>query len=158
MAEEIILEKLAAIANEIIQDDPQYFLVNIKIKPTNNVKVYLEGDNGITIEKCIKINRKMAAVIVETGILPEDNFSLEVSSPGIDTPLLLHRQYVKNKGRLLEVTLSDEAETVLTGKLTEVTEANIVLEITTGKGKKAVTEQKEIPFDQIKKGVVQIQF
>ncbi|PZP51861.1 MAG: ribosome maturation factor [Pseudopedobacter saltans] len=156
MAEDILVEKLAGIVNDIIKDDTQYFLVSIKIKPTNNVKVYLDGDNGITIEKCIQINRKMAAAIEETGILPSDNFSLEVSSPGIDSPLVLHRQYVKNKGRLLEVTLTDEAE--ILGKLIEVTEQNIVLEVTSGKGKKAVTEQKEIPFDQIKKAVVQIQF
>lgn len=156
MAEDIIVEKLADIVNEVIKEDSQYFLVNIKIKPTNNVKVYLDGDNGITIEKCIQINRKMAAVIEETGILPADNFSLEVSSPGIDSPLLLHRQYVKNKGRLLEVTLPEEV--IVLGKLIEVTEQNIVLEVTTGKGKKAVTEQKEIAFDQIKKAVVQIQF
>lgn len=156
MAEEIILQKLADIANEVIKDDSQFFLVNIKIKPTNNVKVYLDGDSGITIEKCIQFNRKMAAIIEETGILPADNFSLEVSSPGIDSPLLLHRQYVKNKGRLLEVTLQDE--TIVVGKLIDVADAQIVLEVTTGKGKKAVTEPKEISFDQIKKAVVQIQF
>ncbi len=156
MAEEIILEKLADIANEVIKDDPQYFLVSVGIKPTNNARVYLDGDNGITIEKCIQFNRKMVAIIEETNILPADNFSLEVSSPGIDTPLLLHRQYVKNKGRLLEVVLADD--TPVTGTLMEVAERNLVLEVTTGKGKKAVTEQKEIPFDQIKKAVVQVQF
>ncbi len=156
MAEDIVLEKLAGIANEVIKDDSQYFLVSIKIKPTNNVKVYLDGDNGITIEKCIQFNRKMATIIEETGILPADNFSLEVSSPGIDTPLVLHRQYIKNKGRLLEVTLAEDVTE--TGKLIDVAEQNLVLEVTTGKGKKAVTQQKEIPFDQIKKAVVQIQF
>lgn len=156
MADEIILEKLADIVNGAIKDTPEYFLVSIKIKPTNNVKVYLDGDNGITIEKCIQFNRKMAKVIEETGILPADNFSLEVSSPGIDTPLVLHRQYIKNKGRLLEVTLLDDA--AVTGKLIEVADTNIVLEVTTGKGKKAVTEEKEIALDQIKKAIVQIQF
>ncbi|WP_447640978.1 MULTISPECIES: ribosome maturation factor [Chitinophagaceae] len=156
MADEIILEKLADIVNDAIKDTPEYFLVSIKIKPTNNVKVYLDGDNGITIEKCIQFNRKMAKVIEETGILPADNFSLEVSSPGIDTPLVLHRQYIKNKGRLLEVTLLDD--TAVTGKLIEVADTNIVLEVTTGKGKKAVTGAKEIALDQIKKAIVQIQF
>lgn len=156
MADEIIVDKLLDIANEVIRDDSQYFVVNVKIKPTNNVKVYLDGDNGITIEKCIQFNRKMATIIEETGILPSDNFSLEVSSPGIDTPLLLHRQYVKNKGRLLEVTFAEELSVI--GKLVDVTDDNILLEVTTGKGKKAVTEQKEIPLTQIKKAVVQIQF
>lgn len=156
MAEDVIIDKLTDIVNDIIKEDSQYFLVNIKIKPTNNVKVYIDGDNGITIEKCIQINRKMAAIIEETGILPSDNFSLEVSSPGIDSPLLLHRQYIKNKQRLLELVLADES--VVLGRLIDVTDQDLILEITTGKGKKAITEQKQIPLNEIKKAVVQIQF
>ncbi|MFT4202865.1 MAG: ribosome maturation factor [Chitinophagaceae bacterium] len=156
MAEDIIVEKLVDITREAIKDDPEYFVVDVKVKPTNNIKIYLDGDNGITIDKCIQVNRKIVTVIEESGLLPSDNFSLEVSSPGIDSPLLLHRQYVKNKGRLLEATLSDD--TVETGKIVDVAEASLTLEVTTGKGKKAVTQQKEISFEQIKKAVVQIQF
>ncbi|HRD44072.1 MAG TPA: ribosome maturation factor, partial [Ferruginibacter sp.] len=35
------------------------FLVDIRIKPTNNIKVYLDADDGLAIEKCIKINRAL---------------------------------------------------------------------------------------------------
>ncbi|QES89756.1 ribosome maturation factor RimP [Rhizosphaericola mali] len=156
MANEIVIEELKKILAEILAEETEYFLVGIKIKPTNNIKIYIDGDYGITIEKCIKINRKMYPILEEQKLFPADDFSLEVSSPGIDTPLVLQRQFVKNKGRLLEVVLLDETEKL--GKLIEVTDADITLEITTGKGKKAVTTQEVIPFENIKKATIQIQF
>lgn len=156
MANEVVIEELRKIVEEILAEESEYFLVSLKIKPTNNIKIYIDGDNGITIDKCIKINRKMYPILEERQLFPADDFSLEVSSPGIDTPLVLQRQFVKNKGRLLEVILNDEVEK--TGKLIEVTDSEITLEITTGKGKKAVTTQDVIPFENIKKAIIQIQF
>jgi len=48
-------------------------------------------------------NKQLYKLIEEEGYYPEGDFSLELSSPGIDEPLKLHRQYVKNKGRNIEV-------------------------------------------------------
>ena len=90
------------------------------------------------------------------GIYPEGEFSLEVSSPGVDEPLLLHRQYVKNIGRDVEVIFADDSRKE--GKLLEVAEADIMIEHTEGKGKKAVTQQVVIPFINIKSTTVQIKF
>ena len=87
---------------------------------------------------------------------PEGEFSLELSSPGIDEPLKMHRQYLKNKGREVEVTLQDD--TKKEGKLLSVTEADILIEFTEGKGKKAVTQQLVIPFTNIKTTIVQSKF
>src|SRR6476620_6446002 len=102
------------------------FLVNIRVKPTNNIKIYLDADSGLGIEKCIRINRALYRQMEEQGLYPDGNFSLEVSSPGIDEPLKLHRQYKKNIGRDVEVTFSDD--TKKEGKLLEVTDESILLE------------------------------
>ena len=83
------LEKMVGI---IIANMEDTFLVNIRIKPINNIKVFLDGDNGLAIDKCVKINRAMYKVIEENEWYPDGNFSLEVSSPGIDEPLKLLRQ------------------------------------------------------------------
>ena len=104
-----------------------YFLVDLRIKPTNNVKVFLDGDSGITIEKCVQVNRKLYRKLEEEGFYPDGDFSLEVSSAGLDEPLKLLRQYKKNIGRLVEVELLDGAQKE--GQLTEVNEDGIVLEI-----------------------------
>jgi ribosome maturation factor RimP len=68
----------------------------------------------------------------------------------------LHRQYVKNIGRTVEVVFKDD--TVKTGTLLAVTDNDILLEQTIGKGKKATTQQVLIPFNNIKTTTVQIKF
>jgi ribosome maturation factor RimP len=132
------------------------FLVEMKVKPINNFKIYLDADTGLGIEKCIKINRALYKQLEEMGIYPEGDFSLEVSSPGIEEPLKLLRQYVKNIGRAAEVTLQDD--TTKEGTLLAATEDEIEIEFTEGKGKKALTTRLSIPFADIKQTVVQIKF
>jgi ribosome maturation factor RimP len=156
MANETVIGQIEQLMNQVLADEPTYFLVSVRIKPTNNLKVFLDGDSGITIEKCVQFNRKLYKLIEETGMYPEGEFSLEVSSPGLDEPLKMHRQYTKNTGRDVEVLFSDD--TRKEGKLLAVTETDILLEHTEGKGKKAVTQQLVIPFTQIKSTTVQIKF
>jgi ribosome maturation factor RimP len=132
------------------------FLVDMKVKPINNFKIYLDADSGLGIEKCIKINRALYKQLEEMAIYPEGDFSLEVSSPGIDEPLKMLRQYVKNIGREVEVTLNDD--TIKEGKLLEAVEEHVIIEQTTGKGKKAITENITIAFTDIKQTTVQIKF
>lgn len=148
--------RIENMVNALLAADPSFFLVQVKIKPTNNIKVYLDGDNGITIEDCIRVNRKLYAQIEELAMYPDGDFSLEVSSPGVGEPLLLQRQYAKNVSRLLEVKQQDGQ--ILTGTLLATTDTGITLEVTTGKGKKAETKQHEISFSQIKEASVQIKF
>ncbi|HSC54577.1 MAG TPA: hypothetical protein VLC98_13190 [Phnomibacter sp.] len=144
------------IVNGVLEASPEFFLVQVKIKPTNNIKVFLDGDAGITIEQCIKVNRKLYAELEALAIYPEGDFSLEVSSPGVGEPLLLQRQYKKNIGRLLEVIKNDD--TVLLGTLLAATDEEISLEVTSGKGKKAETVVHSIQLNQIKEASVQIKF
>jgi len=156
MSNEPELLRIEQLVNQVLADEPAYFCVSVRIKPTNNVKLFLDGDNGITIEKCVQFNRKLYKLIEEAGLYPEGEFSLEVSSPGVEEPLKLQRQYAKNTGREVEVVFTDD--TRKTGKLIAVTEADILLEHTEGKGKKAVTQQVLIPFSNIKSTTVQIKF
>ena len=93
-------------------------------------------------------------------------FILEVSSPGIDFPLQTARQYCRNVGRQLAVTLTDER--VLRGKLDSVTDTGIVLNIEpprkTSKKKKETSAEPEpsgptyLAFETIKQAVVDIVF
>jgi ribosome maturation factor RimP len=156
MANETIITDIEGLLNDLLAAEPGDFLVSIKIKPTNNVKIFIDSDTGMSIEKCVRYNRKLYSQIEEKAIFPEGNFSLEISSPGVDEPLKLHRQYVKNMGRNVLVTFNDATQKE--GKLLEVTETDILIEQITGKGKKAETKQFVIPFENIKTTTVQIQF
>lgn len=151
-----IIAQVEGLLNGLLEAQPEDFLVSIKVKPTNNIKIFLDSDNGMSIEKCVWYNRKLYALLEEKAVFPEGDFSLEISSPGVDEPLKMIRQYVKNVGRKVVVTFNDESQK--DGKLLEVTETDILLEQTTGKGKKAETHQFVIPFDKIKSTTVQVQF
>lgn len=154
MSRENQIETVQKLLLPLLPED--VFLVEIKIKPINNIKIYLDADAGLGIEKCIKINRALYKIMEEMAIYPDGDFSLEVSSPGVDEPLKLHRQYVKNMGREVEVLLNSEEKK--TGKLINVTEADISIEFTEGKNKKAVVHQLTIPFADIKETIVLIKF
>jgi ribosome maturation factor RimP len=156
MSAEKDIEIIESLLDELLAAEPAYFKVSIRIKPTNNIKIYIDGDEGLPIEKCVYFNRKLYKAIEEKGIYPEGEFSLEVSSPGVDEPLKLLRQYNKNIGRNVEIIFNDA--TKQEGKLLQVTEEDILLEQVSGKGKKAVTQQVVIPFKNIKTTTVQIQF
>ena len=154
MATETNAETVKRILLTLLFDD--IFFVDMKVKPTNNIKIFLDADSGLGIEKRIKINRRLYRQVEEMGFYPEGDFSLEVSSPGIGEPLKMLRQYVKNIGRNVEVTLNDD--TIKEGILIEATEEQIILETTEGKNKKAVTTKVPVLFLDIKQTVVQIKF
>ncbi len=156
MANETIMQEIEAMLNELLSSNPGDFLVSIKVKPTNNIKIFIDSEEGMSIEKCVRYNRKLYIKVEEAGFFPEGDFSLEISSPGVDEPLKLHRQYLKNIGRNVLVTFNDATQNE--GKLIAVTEKDIMLENTIGKGKKAEIKQFVIPFDNIKTTTVQVQF
>lgn len=156
MDQQTAIQAIQDLVSTIIEGDQDIFLVSTRIKPTNNFKVYLDADSGLSIEKCIRINRALYKAIEEKEWYPDGNFSLEVSSPGVDEPLKLLRQYKKNIGRKLEVLFTDD--TKIEGKLVAVDDNGIQLEYTEGKNKKAVTHIKEIAFGDIKQATVLISF
>ncbi len=149
-----LIETVEKLLSPLLEED--IFLIEIKVKPINNIKIYLDADAGLGIERCIKINRALYKIMEEMAFFPEGDFSLEVSSPGIGEPLKQHRQYLKNVGRDVEVTLQDD--TKITGTLQEAVEQKITVVTTEGKGKKLVVKNEEIEFENIKQTKVLIKF
>jgi len=139
-----------------IKKSEDLFLVDIKSAPGNNITVLLDGDHGVTIDNCTEINKALYKFIEETELFGDANFSLEVSSSGVDRPLQLLRQYNKNIGRKVEVSMNDG--TKLEGILTQVDKENITIEEKTGKGNKMSMKSTTILFNQIKHTTVLITF
>ena len=140
----------------LLAGESLYFLVEVRIKPTHNIKVFLDGDQGISIEKCVQYNRALYKQLEESGLFPGGDFSLEVSSPGLDEPLKLIRQYKKNIGRQVEVLLQDG--TKKEGRLVEVSEDGIIVEETKGKNKKKEVISHTFLFENIKTTKIQVVF
>jgi len=149
-----IIEKVYSLLEPIL-DGTDIFIVSIRVKPVNNIKVYLDADNGFSIDKCSSVNKKLYAAMEAEQLFPDGDYSLEVSSPGVDEPLTQTRQYRKNIGR--KVTVTDNEGVEKTGILKAVDDEEITLEIKPLKNKPAVITT-QIPFSVIKKTVVQIIF
>ncbi len=156
MDNDAIIGAIQAMAEEMLAAEPSYFLVGIRIKPTNNVKVYIDGDAGITIEKCVQFNRALYKKLEESNIFPGGDFSLELSSPGLDEPLKLMRQYKKNIGRKVEIVLLDG--TKKEGNLQEVSEDGIIVEEATGKNRSRQLINHTYLFNNIKTTKIQAVF
>ena len=141
--------------SELLTELPGYFLVEISVKPTNNIKVFMDADQGAAIDQLSRINRALYKW-VEENLFPNGDFSIEVSSPGLDEPLKLDRQYLKNIGRMVEIVLKNGLKKE--GKLISVSENEIMIEEEIGKGKKKEVIQHIILKEEIKTTKVQVKF
>lgn len=136
---------------------PGQFVVDVIVtakKGPGKVLVLVDGDEGVNIDQCGEISRQLSKDLDETEFLSH-NYMLEVSTPGVDQPLKLKRQYKKHIGRTLKLKLADK---MVEGKLMEVSEDNITLnqEIGSGKQKEIVTLQ--VSFGEIEKALVMVSF
>ncbi|MDG1849805.1 MAG: ribosome assembly cofactor RimP [Flavobacteriales bacterium] len=133
------------------------FLVDLTLSPSNDIKVLLDSDTGLTLADCKKVSRA-----IEFNLDREEaDFSLTVASSGIGEPLVI-RQYSKNVGRKVKVTLHDGD--VIEAKMTAADEQSIQLEWKTrekkptGKGKITIVNQRTIEHREIKQTIVLITF
>jgi len=126
------------------------FIVSIEVSTSNHVRIFVDTPKGISIEECAKISRTVEAELE----LTTENFELEVSSPGIDSPLLIPEQYTKNIGNEVSVLKNDGIKT--DGKLISFDESGIIVETKTkvlveGKKKKQLeTKLISISYAEMK--------
>src|SRR5277367_6841240 len=131
-------EKIKELAETALAN-PAHFLVEVVVSKHKPWKftVIVDGDQGITIDGCAALSRTLNESL-ESEI--SDPYTLEVSTPGLDHPLKLKRQYIKNIGRGLKVV------------------KKIVIEAEIGRGKKIEMKSIEIPFTEIEKTFVTVSF
>lgn len=132
----------------------------VDVNQTNiRLEIFVDADSGMTFRKCQQISRFVEAYLDEEQPLGLE-YTLNVSSPGVDRPLKFHRQYVKNVGRKLAVFTTDDQQHE--GKMTVAEADHLVLEakvrIQDGKRKKTVMQETKIPYADIKKAIVKISF
>jgi ribosome maturation factor RimP len=138
--------------------DESYFIVDVLVKGLTSkakILVLLDSDNGVNIDECADLSRAIG-MKMELEEVFDDPFVLEVSSPGLDHPLKFKRQYQKNVGRELKLTMLDG--TIEKGKLIEVGETSIKFEKEIKEKKKVTAEMVEIGFDSIDKANVLVSF
>ena len=150
-------EKVLQLLAESIQEKPSIFLIDLTITDAFKIIVTIDGDSGVQLQDCIDISRA-----IENNLdRDEQDFSLEVASVGVGSPLKLVRQYLKNKGRTLIVKLANET---IEAQLVDANDNFITLAWEArepkkiGKGKETVQKRQEIPYSDIKEAIVTVTF
>ncbi|MEQ3661145.1 MAG: ribosome assembly cofactor RimP [Flavobacterium sp.] len=151
-------DKVNQLAEEVFQSREDLFLIDLKIDSSGKIIIILDGDNGVNLQDCIEVSRSIEAKLDRE----EQDFSLEVASAGVSSPLKLVRQFKKNLNRNLKVTKTDKE--VIEAQLTDVSDENITLEWKArepkkiGKGKETVEKKIQLPYSEIKEATVIISF
>ncbi|MFN3951462.1 MAG: ribosome maturation factor RimP [Thermaurantimonas sp.] len=133
------------------------FIVSVEQGVNYAVEILADTDSGIRLNEIISLSR----AIVDT--LPDDiaeKYSIEVSSPGIGRPLILHRQYVNNVGRLAQISLKDGS--VITGRILNVSPTEIEVEEKPKNQKKGTQTKKrttrKVVFSEILETKIKVEF
>ena len=151
-------EKVINLLNDALEENSALYLIELKFLPENKIYVEVDGDAGVSLKECIRINR----AIEQDLDREEEDFSLEVTTPDIANPLKVKRQYKKNINRTLKVILKDNKKEE--GILKNVSENQIELEWKArepkpiGKGKVTVVKNETIQFSDILEAKVKIIF
>ena len=150
-------EKVNAIVEEALSERPSVFLIDLTITDAFKIIVSLDGDNGVALQDCIDISRAIESNLDRE----EQDFSLEVASVGVGSPLKLIRQYKKNVGRTLIVKTGTE---IIEAELVEANDVFIILSWKArepkkvGKGKETVQKELQLPYADIKEAIVTVTF
>ena len=129
------------------------FLVSAKVSTQNEIQVFVDKAEGISITECLQISR-----FIEEELDREiEDFQLLVSSPGLSKPFVVKEQYLKNIGKEIVVKLKDGKK--IKGKLIAF-DGNIVLETSKKeKGKKQIKRQEKIiSLEKVKETKLIIKF
>lgn len=150
--------KVQEVLDAVLLDYAHLFLLDFSINDTNKISVVLDGDFGVNLQDCIDVSKALESKLDRD----EQDFSLEVASAGISSPLKLVRQFKKNIGRVLKVKTANSEE--FEAKLVAADDEKIILEWQArepkkiGKGKETVDKKIEISYINIKEAVVIISF
>lgn len=150
-------EKVKQVVEDALLEKPSIFLIDLTITDSFKIIIGIDGDNGVVLQDCIDVSRAVEANLDRE----EQDFSLEVASVGVGSPLKLVRQYKKNVGRTLIVKTNDEN---IEAELVEANDLFIILSWKAreakkvGKGKETVQKELQIPYTNIKEAIVTVTF
>nr|WTB34043.1 ribosome maturation factor RimP [Streptomyces sp. NBC_00830] len=121
------------------------------------LRIIVDSDEGVELDACAELSRAISEKLDETDAMGEDEYVLEVSSPGADRPLTEHRHYVRGTGRLVKLQLTTEgAAGELVARIIAVDDDGLDLEVPGVKGRRPTF--RRVAFDEIAKARVEIEF
>jgi ribosome maturation factor RimP len=123
-------------------------LVELKLHRTKKrivLKFFVDKpEGGINLDECAQLNESIGKILDKEDLIQE-SFILEVSSPGLDRPLMTIKDFTRVKGRNIRIFLREaiNGKTELIGKVSSIRGNNIIIDI--------VNQEIEIPLNKINK-------
>ncbi|MDM8003122.1 MAG: ribosome assembly cofactor RimP [Bacteroidota bacterium] len=128
------------------------FLVDVRLSSTGRITVLIDRPEGVRIDDCAMLSRQISNDLGEEG----GDYELNVSSPGLDMPLLVPEQFRKNEGRMVDVVTSEGER--FKGTMMNVTSGGFDLSVDTKVKKETVTTVRSFNFEDVKSVKVIISF
>ena len=128
------------------------FLVDVRLSSTGRITILIDRPEGVRIDDCAMLSRQISNDLGEEG----GDFELNVSSPGLDMPLLVPEQFRKNEGRMVDVVTSEGER--FKGTMMNVTAGGFDLSVETKVKKEIVTTVRSFNFEDVKSVKVIISF
>lgn len=114
------------------------------------VRIIVDADDGVTLDFAAELNRAAAQALESAGIMGEQPYVVEVSSPGVTRPLTHPRQWRRNADRLVRVVFRDQDRKPVTGRIAAVEDTNTTILV----GGSRV----RVDFADVKRAVIQVEF
>ena len=147
------IKTLEHLIEQVIDSAAGDFLVEFKLLPGNNIKVFVDGDNGVPIDKLVQYNRVLYKKIEEIGLFPGGDFALEVSSPGLERGLYKRGDYERFAGNLVKIKTRNPigGQRNFRGRLLGIEGDEVSIEDRT-------SGRVIIPFDSVSKANLEMDF
>lgn len=99
-----------------------------RYKISTTVRLFVYGQNGVTIDECARLSKMIGGLLDGTALF-ENGYNLEVSSPGLDRPLLTLRDYKYRVGETVRVEFADRTRKQVTGEIVSADDDRVVLRV-----------------------------
>jgi ribosome maturation factor RimP len=128
----MVEEELAGLLERVLAGSSIY-LVRVAVRGRSGsrvVEAYVDSDDGVTVDQCADVSHRLGLLIDAKGLL-EGGYRLSVSSPGVDRPLELPRQYRRHIGRPIRITVAgaEGEESIVSGRLVDADESSVTLDV-----------------------------
>ncbi len=122
------------------------------VGPASVLRVYVDRSAGVTVDQCAHLSRQICDLLDMDDLIP-GRYRLEVSSPGLDRPLVSGADFKRKIGKKVKVFLKEsvDGKTELVGKIKNLKGENVVLQLGSIEPKQNQGEEKIIPLKMVAK-------
>ena len=116
------------------------------------LRVYVDRSAGITLDQCADLSRKIGDLLDMEDLIP-GRYRLEVSSPGLDRPLVSGADFRRKIGEKVRVFLNEslDGKTELVGEIRDLKEENVILRLESTEPARKANEEKAVPLKMVAK-------